>query len=194
MTKKEACWDGLGSWKSPEIRGSGLLARPTSTANAEGIQNRSSGGEPPYCRGAMEDSLGGSFHAHWIHLTQAGLIWVTVSWQVDRNAGKKSGAWTSNLFRKVVKEYELSGWRLASQSEKGRQRQRGTSEKMGACSLCPPRAARACDTDILPLLLLTEEMFVVTNLHLIIHVPGDFISRVHEQFMHILLNWILTRM
>lgn len=137
----------------------------------------------------------GSFHARWIHLTHqdwSGLQWAGKSTGAQERR-KESGVWTSNLFRKVVKESELSGWSLASQPEKGRQRQRGASGKMGACSLCPAKQRGLWHWHI-PLLPSTEEMFVVTNLPLIIHVPGDFIFPVHEQFMRVPFNWILTRM
>lgn len=138
MTKNEACWDGLGSWKSPEIRGSGLLERPIPTANAEGIQKRSSAGEPGYCQRAMEDSEAVSTLIEFIShkLGWFGLQWAGKSTGVQERR-KKSGAWTSNLFRRVVKESELSGQSLARQPGKGRQRQRGASGKVSACSRCP---------------------------------------------------------
>lgn len=194
MTKKEACWDGLGSWKSPEIRGSGLLERPTPTANAEGIQKRSSAGEPGYCRRAMEDSEAVSTLIGFIShkLGRFGLQW----------AGKSTGAKKrrkKNQARELVTYLEelwknLSCQARVWQGSQGKE-DRDRGELLGKWVLAHGAlpSSRGCDIDTLPCCPPTEEMFVVTNLHLIIHVPGDFSSLVHEQFMRIPFDWILTR-
>lgn len=194
MTKKEACWDGLGSWKAPEIRGSGLLERPTSTANAGGIQNRSSGGEPVNCRRAMEDwrqfprSLNSS-HTSWTDLGYSELANRQARRKDEKNQARELVTYLEKLWKNQSCQARV--WQVSQRKEDSDRG--GASGKMGACSLCPAEQQGLWHWHI-PLLPPTEEMFVVTNLHLIIHVPGDFISPVHEQFMRIPFNWILTRM
>lgn len=172
MTKKEACWDGLGSWKSSEIRGSGLLEWPIS--NAEGIQNRSSGGEPLNCKGAMEDLEAVSTLIEFIShkLDWFGLQWAGKSTRVQKkNQAHELVTYLEKLWKNLSCQARV--WQASHRKEEEAERNFWDN---GCLLTWTCRAARDCDIDTLPCCPRTEGMFVVTSLHLIIHVPGDSIS------------------
>lgn len=150
MTKKEACWDGLGSWKSPEIRGSGLLERPTSTANAGGIQNRSSGGEPVNCRRAMEDSRQfprslNSSHTSWTDLGYSELANRQALRKDEKNQARELVTYLEKLWKN--RSCQARVWQASRRKEDS-----GRGELLGKWVLahCALQSSGVCDIDTFP--------------------------------------------
>lgn len=146
MTRKEACWVDLKIQKSPEMvqAGRGKAAalvcskKLASVANARAIQDRSSG-RACVCTGGRRDLEAISM---FIAFISQRLAWFGLHWAGKSERAQKSSAWTSNLFRKFMKELEMEAFSIqpTRQLWKETQRERKMSGKMGAS---PPGLGRA---------------------------------------------------
>lgn len=168
MTRKEACWVDLKIRKiSWDHTGSGrgkaaVLSCWKKLANAWGIQNRSSG-RGCVCTGGRRDLEAIST---FIEFISHRLAWFGLYWACKSKTVQKTSAWTSNLFRKFVKELETEHFEsIQLATGKKHWGREGLLEKW--VLICPaylwllPRGVSS-------LAVPREEMFVATNLHSVV--------------------------